>query len=217
MTTEVKICGINSRETLAAALAMGADYIGLVFYPPSPRNVSLELANGLAEEARGRARIVALAVDASDELLAGIAQEVRPDYLQAHGEETPARVREIAARVRAPVIKAVKVGGAGDVDAAASYAGVAEMLLFDAPPPRSVANPLPGGNGVPFDWSLLGRKANRARYMLSGGLDPGNVADAIRLTGAPIVDVSSGVERAPGVKDPALIRKFIEAVRSLGL
>lgn len=216
MSTGVKICGINSREALHAALAAGADYIGLNFYPPSPRSVSLELANGLAEEARGKVRIVAITVDASNELVQGIAQEVRPDYLQAHGSESPERLRELAATAGCPVIKAVKVRSAEDVEASSSFMDVAEMLLFDAPPPQALENPLPGGNGLAFDWTLLGRGEGRGRYMLSGGLTVENVRDAIRLTGAPIVDVSSGVETAPGVKDPALIRKFVEAVRSVG-
>jgi phosphoribosylanthranilate isomerase len=198
-----------------AAIEAGAAYVGLVFYEPSPRNVSLQQAESLAGQARGRARIVALTVNASDALLRDIARRVRPDFLQAHGEETPARVREIAELTAIPVIKAVKVKESGDVERARDYAGVAEMILFDASAPEALADALPGGNGIAFDWSLL-ESSQRRRFMLSGGLTVANIADAIRITGAPAVDVSSGVERAPGIKDADLILKFIEAARSAG-
>ncbi|MGE0211219.1 MAG: phosphoribosylanthranilate isomerase [Parvibaculaceae bacterium] len=216
MSPKVKICGINSREALLAALDMRADYIGLNFYPRSPRSVSLEYAAGLADEMRGRTKIVALAVDPSDELIQGIAQEIRPDYLQAHGDESPARVREIAARLGAPVIKALKVGEPADIAAAEAYESTAAMILYDARAPEALVDALPGGNGIPFDWSFLAGKRKGEMFLLSGGLNPENLAVAVRVTGAPIVDVSSGVEIAPGVKDPGLIRKFIEAARSLG-
>lgn len=216
MSPKVKICGINGREALKAALDMRTDFIGLNFYPRSPRSVSLEYAAGLADEARGRTRIVALAVDPSDELLQGIAQEVRPDYLQAHGDESPERVRQIARRLGVPVIKAVKVAARADIAAAEAYDGAADMILYDTKAPSSLVGALPGGNGIAFDWSLLaGRRGDRP-FLLSGGLGPGNVAAAVQATHAPILDVSSGVETAPGVKDPGLIRKFIEAARSLG-
>lgn len=216
MSPQIKICGINSREALLAALDMRADFIGLVFYPRSPRNVSLEYAAGLAEEARGRTKIVTLAVDPSDELVQGIAQEVRPDFLQAHGDEGPERVREIERRLGSPVIKAIKVGGPADIAAADAYEGAAAMILYDARAPETLIGALPGGNGIPFDWSLLAGRRKDRPFLLSGGLTPQNVAAAVRATHAPIVDVSSGVETAPGVKDPGLIRKFIEAARSLG-
>jgi phosphoribosylanthranilate isomerase len=215
MSVQVKICGLSRPDMVEAAIEAGAAYVGLVFYEPSPRNVSLQQAESLAGQARGRARIVALTVNASDALLRDIARRVRPDFLQAHGEETPARVREIAELTAIPVIKAVKVKESGDVERARDYAGVAEMILFDASAPDALADALPGGNGIAFDWSLL-ESSQRRRFMLSGGLTIANIADAIRITGAPAVDVSSGVERAPGIKDAGLIRKFIEAARSAG-
>jgi phosphoribosylanthranilate isomerase len=210
---EVKICGLSRPDTMDAALEAGADYVGLVFYEPSPRNVGLEQAETLAAQARGRAAIVALTVNAPDALLRDIARRVRPDFIQAHGEETPERVREIAEITATPVIKAVKVQGAPDVEGARAYAGVADLILYDAMAPEALAGALPGGNGVAFDWSLLNGNSG-GRFLLSGGLNPANVAEAIRVTGAPVVDVSSGVESTPGVKQPALIRKFIEAARS---
>ena len=215
MSVQVKICGLSRPDMVEAAIEAGAAYVGLVFYEPSPRNVSLQQAESLAGQARGRARIVALTVNASDALLRDIARRVRPDFLQAHGEETPGRVREIAELTATPVIKAVKVKESGDVERARDYAGVAEMILFDASAPEALADALPGGNGIAFDWSLL-ESSQRRRFMLSGGLTIANIADAIRITGAPAVDVSSGVERAPGIKDADLIRKFIEAARSAG-
>ena len=211
-SVEVKICGLSRPDMLEAALAAGADYIGLVFYEPSPRNVTLEQAERLAAQARGKATIVALTVNASDALLRDIARRVRPDFIQAHGEETPERVREITKLTAIPVIKAVKVEEGRDIESARAYAGAAAVVLFDARAPDA-GDALPGGNGVAFDWSLLER-AGVPRFMLSGGLNAANIAEAIRVTGAAIVDVSSGVERAPGVKDAQLIRKFIEAARS---
>lgn len=212
MTVDIKICGLSRPDMLDAALEAGAAYVGLVFYEPSPRNVTLEQAHALAEQARGRAAIVALTVDAPDALLRDIAARVRPDFLQAHGSETPQRVREMTELTGLPVIKAIKIRDSQDVQQARGYAGVAAMVLFDARAPEALADALPGGNGIAFDWTLL-KGENGTRFMLSGGLDCSNIADAIRVTGAPVVDVSSGVERAPGVKDAALIRKFIETAR----
>jgi len=211
MSVAVKICGLSTAETVEAALAHGADFIGLNFYPPSPRYVTPEKAGALADLARGRTKIVALAVDADDALIAAIARAVKPDYLQLHGNETPARVAAVAALTGRPVIKAIRVGGPEDVARATDYVGVAEFLLFDAKAPASLRNALPGGNGIAFDWSLL---EGRHGFMLSGGLTPDNVAAAIAVTGAAMVDASSGIERAPGVKDPELIRKFIERAKS---
>lgn len=210
MPVEVKICGLSTAETMAAALDAGADYVGLVFYPRSPRHVSLDQARALAAQARGRAKIVALTVDAPDGELHHIVETVAPDYVQAHGAESPERVEAIARQFR-PVIKAIAVKTSEDVLAARDYGG-ADLWLFDAKAPETLANALPGGNGVTFDWNLLASGRPR-RFMLSGGLHPENVAQAIRVTGAPIVDVSSGVESAPGVKDIARIRNFIEAAR----
>ena len=207
--TKVKICGLSTVETLRAALDSGADMVGLVFFAKSPRNVSVEQAAALATQARGRAKIVALVVDADDALLKSIVNAVRPDYLQAHGSETPERVAEITKLFDTPVIKAIKVKEAADVALSKAYNDAAELILFDAKAPENL---LPGGNGLSFDWNLL--KGKDGQFMLSGGLTPDNVAQAIRLTRAPIVDVSSGVEQLPGQKDVALIRKFIEAAKS---
>ena len=207
--TQVKICGLSTAESMQAALDAGAEMVGLVFYPRSPRNVSLEQAAALAAQARGRAKIVALVVDADDALLKSIVNAVRPDYLQLHGSETPVRVAEITTLFHVPAIKAIKVKEAADVAKAKAFKDVADLILFDAKAPEEL---LPGGNGLSFDWNLL--KGKDEMFMLSGGLTPDNVAEAIRLTRAPIVDVSSGVETLPGKKDIALIRKFIERAKS---
>lgn len=215
MPVDVKICGLSTPETMAAALEAGADFVGLVFFPKSPRHVSLPRAAELAEKARGRARIVALTVDADDALLAAIASEVRPDFIQAHGSETPERVAAITALTGLPVIRAIKVSGPADIAAAAAYSEAASLILYDAKAPESLVGGLPGGNGHVFDWTLLGEK-QRPAFMLAGGLTAANVARAIEITGAPMVDVSSGVETAPGVKDVALIREFIAAAKGAG-
>jgi len=216
MSVAVKICGLSTPETLAAALESGADYVGFVFFPKSPRHVTLEQAAALAAQARGKAKIVALTVDADDALLAGIASTVKPDLIQAHGAETPERIAAIRALTGIGVMKALKVAGPEDIAAARDYAAVADLLLFDAKAPTSLKDALPGGNGLSFDWSLLADGRGGHRFMLSGGLTPENVAEAVRVTGARLVDVSSGVESAPGTKDPERIRKFIEAVKSSG-
>jgi len=214
--TKIKICGLSDPAHVRAAVEAGADYVGFVFYEPSPRNVSTVVARGLATLARGRAKIVALVVDADNALIDRINAEVKPDFFQAHGTESADRIAEIHARTGVPVIKVIKVRDAGDIAAARAYADVAAMLLFDAKAPETLANPLPGGNGIAFDWGLLSRDGAHEGFMLSGGLDPGNVAEAIDVTGAHAVDVSSGVETAPGVKDAAAIVKFIETVRQHG-
>ena len=207
--TQVKICGLSTSETMQAALDFGADMVGLVFYPRSPRNVSPEQAAALAAQARGKAKIVALVVDADDALLKSIVNAVRPNYFQLHGSETPERVGEIATTFSTSIIKAIKVKEAADVAKAKAYKDVADLILFDAKAPEEL---LPGGNGLSFDWNLL--KGKGGLFMLSGGLTPDNVAEAIRLTRAPTVDVSSGVESLPGKKDISLIRKFIEQAKS---
>jgi phosphoribosylanthranilate isomerase len=214
MPVEVKICGLSTEETVRGAVEAGADYIGLVFYPASPRHVSLDQAERLAEIGRGRAKIVALVVDASEEAVKNIARRVRPDYFQAHGREDARGVEAIRAATGVPVIKAVKVQDTPDLAQAETFESVAEMVLFDAKAPVTLANALPGGNGMAFDWSILKRRPTPKRFMLSGGLNPGNVAAAIAVSGAPIVDVSSGVERAPGAKDLGLIRSFIDAAKN---
>jgi phosphoribosylanthranilate isomerase len=214
MTVEVKICGIRSEAALEAALAGGAEYVGLVFFPPSPRHVTPAEAQALAGKARGRARIVALMVDPDDELIDSVAAAACPDLLQLHGAETPERVLDIRRRWGKPVMKAVHVKQQADVGDAAAYRDAADLILFDARAP--LASTRPGGNGAPFDWrALLGIKG-QFRYMLSGGLTPDNVAEAIAITGAPIVDVSSGVEVRPGEKDPELIRRFLRAAKGVG-
>jgi phosphoribosylanthranilate isomerase len=213
MSVEVKICGLKTPAALEAALAGGADYVGLVFFPPSPRNVTPETAAALAAKARGRARIVALTVDPDDALLDAIVAAAAPDLIQLHGDETPERVAEIRGRWGRRIIKAVPVETAGDVQEARRYQAVADLVLFDARAPATSTRP--GGNGAPFDWrSLLGLE-DGLPFVLSGGLTPDNVADAIRLTGAAVVDVSSGVESRPGEKDPDLIRRFLRAAKGV--
>ena len=213
MPAEVKICGLSTADTVEAAIAAGASFVGLVFYPKSPRNVSLERAQALADQARGRAKVVALTVDAADTLIDEIAVQVAPDLFQAHGGESAERVGEISRR-GIPVIKAVKIGSPGDVEAGDRYDGIASYIMYDAKVPESFINALPGGNGIAFDWSLLRGSRRDRRFILSGGLTPENVDEAIRVSRAAIVDVSSGVESAPGIKDVSLIRKFIEAAKS---
>lgn len=215
MAVEVKICGLRDAPALDAALEAGADYVGLVFYPPSPRSVSPEEARALAARARGRARSVALLVDPDDARLREIVETVAPDLVQLHGGETPERVAEIKRLAGRPVIKAVRIAGRDDVKAAQAYAQAADFLLYDARAPDGAPGALPGGNGVAFDWGLLADIDRAHGFILSGGLDSDNVADAIAITGAAAVDVSSGVERAPGDKDPALIRRFLAAARAL--
>jgi phosphoribosylanthranilate isomerase len=214
MPVKVKICGVRTPEAVQAALAARADFIGLNFYPPSPRSLPPESAAELADMARGKATIVALVVDADDATIERIVSLVHPDMLQVHGSETPERVAEIARRWGLPVMKAIKVETAADAAHALDYADVARMILFDAKAPKDLAGALPGGNGLAFDWRLLDDVKARVAFMLSGGLTSENVAEAIRATGAKIVDVSSGVETAPGVKSPDLIRKFISAARA---
>lgn len=209
--TRVKICGLSTPETMDAALEAGADFVGLVFFAKSPRNVSLDLAARLADRARGRADVVTLVVDADDALLRAIMDHVRPDFIQAHGHETPERIRAIKDLTDTQVIKAKAVATPEDVKRAGDYDGVVDLMLYDAKPAPGA---LPGGNGLAFDWTIL-EKAPRP-FMLAGGLTPENVADAIRVTGADMVDVSSGVESAPGIKDAALIRKFIERAKAKG-
>ncbi len=214
MAVRVKICGLSTEADIACAISAGADFIGLMFYPPSPRNVDVETAARFAGMARGKTAIVAVTVDADAQLLDEIMRSVRPDYIQAHGSETPERIAEMSARTGKPVIKVIKVKDATDIRTAAHYAGVAGMFLFDSKAPEDLADALPGGNGLAFDWTLLGGSGGPRDFMLSGGLDADNVARAIEVTGAPIVDVSSGVETAPGKKDCALIRNFIEAAKA---
>ncbi len=212
MSVSVKICGINTPDALAAALAAGADAVGFVFFPPSPRNLGIAAAGALAGRVNGRATKVALTVDADDTLLASIVEAVKPDMLQLHGQESPARVASIRARFGLPMMKALPVETRADLAAVPDYAKLADRILFDARPPRGASRP--GGLGTPFDWSLLEKLDLPVPFTLSGGLDPENVAEAIRVTRPDGVDVSSGVERAPGEKDPEKIRAFIRAARA---
>ncbi len=209
---EIKICGIKDLSAMDAALKAGADMVGLVFFPPSPRSVSLTEGAALAARARGQARVVALTVDADDTLLDGIAAQVKPDLLQLHGKETPARISEVRSRTGIPVMKALPVAEAADLDAVPVYAAVAERILFDARPPKDATRP--GGHGRAFDWTLLARVPRDRPIMLSGGLNPENVAAAIRTVRPDAVDVSSGVERSPGVKDAARIAAFVTNARA---
>jgi phosphoribosylanthranilate isomerase len=205
----VKICGLKTAETLAAATEAGAAYVGFVFFAPSPRNIEIAEAAPLATMAKPGVCKVALTVDATDAFLDTLLESVPIDMLQLHGRETPERVAEVRARFGLPVMKAIGVADEGDLAAIADYAAVADQLLIDAKPPKGAR--LPGGNALAFDWRLIQGRRWALPWMLAGGLTPENVAEAARLTGAEQVDVSSGVESAPGVKDPARIRAFIAA------
>jgi len=214
--TKAKICGLSTPESVTAAVAGGAAFVGFVFFAKSPRNLDPEAAARLAAPLRqGPVKTVAVTVDPDDALVDRLMATLKPDLIQVHGKETPSRVREIAQRSGAGIIKAFSVSSSSDVDRANAFDGVVEHLMFDARPvegPRGEA-PLPGGTGARFDWSLLdGRRFSRPHF-LAGGLDPWNVAEAVRASGAPLVDVSSGVERGPGLKDPALITAFLDAVK----
>lgn len=212
MTTKVKICGLKTAAAVEAALAGRADYVGFVFYPPSPRNISPEVAAEIAARARGRAKIVALLVDPDDALLERVVTALAPDLIQLHGQETPERVVRIRRRFKRPVMKAVKVETAEDASEALRYRAAADLILFDAKAPKDSTRP--GGHGAVFDWHNLEGIKGRMPFMLSGGLTPDNVAEAIRITGAAAVDVSSGVETRPGEKDLALIARFLAAAKA---
>ena len=211
MAVLIKICGLTTPAALDAALAAGADMVGFVFFPPSPRNVGYEAARALARQVRGRAQKVALTVDASDEQFHAIIDALMPDMLQLHGKETPDHVVAVRTRFGLPVMKALPIAERADLAPIRLYDKVADRLTFDARAPREATRP--GGLGKSFDWRLLESLATGVPFMLSGGLDAGNVAEALRVTRAPGVDVSSGVERAPGEKDPDKIRAFIAAAR----
>jgi phosphoribosylanthranilate isomerase len=211
MGLTVKICGLKTHEALEVALDAGADFVGFVFFPPSPRNVEPEAARALGRQAAGRAGKVALTVDAEDALFEQIVATLAPDLLQLHGKEPPQRVAAVKARFGIPVMKAIAVEAAADLAAVDRYIAVADRLLFDARAPREATRP--GGLGKPFDWQLLRALDPGIPFMLSGGLDAGNVAQALSITRAPGVDVSSGVERVPGEKDLDKIRAFVRAAR----
>ena len=212
MALDIKICGLKTDAALASALAGGASHVGFIFFAKSPRHIDPAEAGRLRQAARGRAKAVAVSVDATDAFLDEIVAGMRPDMLQLHGRETPQRVAAVKVRYGLPVIKALPVSEAADLDAVEPYLGVADRFLFDARPPKDAV--LPGGNGVAFDWRLLAGLDARINYMLSGGLNASNIGEALRLANPPGLDVSSGVESAPGVKEPVLIEKFFRAVRA---
>ncbi len=213
MDNLIKICGLSSPETLAAALDAGADMVGFVRFPKSPRHVTLDLGHRLSLQAKGRAKRVVLLVDPGDEDIAQAVEAINPDLIQLHGHESPERVAEIRSMVRLPVMKAVGIAEKSDLEALTPYVKASEHILLDAKPPRN-ADALPGGNGLTFDWKLLTGLDPALPIMLSGGLNPDNVAEAIRVTHPKAVDVSSGVESGPGLKDPARIKAFIQAART---
>lgn len=212
MSLLVKICGLSTRETLDAALGAGADMVGFVFFPPSPRHVSLSAARELGSRVKRRAVKVALTVDADDATLENIVDALKPDLLQLHGHETVARLRDIKQRFGLPVMKAIPVESAADLAPLPGYAAVADRILFDARAPKEATRP--GGLGAVFDWHVLEKVDLTLPFMVSGGLNADNVADAVRITRAGGVDVSSGVERTPGAKDVEMIEKFIRAARA---
>ncbi len=212
MSPIVKICGLSTPETVSAALDNGAAMVGFIFFAKSPRHVSANHAGDLRQLAIRRAEAVAVTVDADDVYLDAIVSVMKPDWLQLHGHETPQRVLDVKARYGLPVMKALSVREAADLDAAKLYNGVADRLLFDAKPPKG--SQLPGGNGVSFDWTLLNALDPGLDYMLSGGLNAGNVQEALRITHAPGLDISSGVESAPGIKDISLIEQFFATLKS---
>ena len=214
MTTRVKICGLREAAHVDAAVAAGAAYVGFNFFPPSPRFVTPDQAAALAVSVPPGVAKVALVVDMDDAGLDALVAAVPIDMIQLHGKETPARVAGVRARHGLPVMKVVGVAGADDLAAIAAHEGVADQILVDAKAPKGAV--LPGGNGVAFDWQLIAGRRWARPWMLAGGLTPGNVAEAVRLTGARQVDVASGVESSPGVKDEALIRAFVAAVSARG-
>lgn len=212
MSLLVKICGLSTRETLETALDAGANMVGFVFFPPSPRHVSLETGRDLGRQVQRRALKVALTVDADDATLSNIMDALSPDIFQLHGKESVARLRDIKQKFGRPVMKAVPVATSADLAVLPGYAAVADRILFDARAPKDATRP--GGLGAPFDWHLLENLDLKLPYMVSGGLHVDNVAEALRVTGAGGADVSSGVESDSGVKDPELIKAFIRAARA---
>jgi phosphoribosylanthranilate isomerase len=211
MSVLAKICGLKTQETLAAAVAGGASLVGFNFYGRSPRCVDPATVKQLAANVSAGVRTVGLLVDDSDARIAEILGTCDLDLLQLHGHETPERVAEIRVRFGKPVIKAIPVSEAADLDRAAAYEGVVDYLMFDAKPPKAMTNALPGGNALSFDWTLLAGRRFRRPWLLAGGLTPDNLVDAVRISGAPMVDVSSGVEDRPGEKNMSKIKAFLDA------
>ncbi|TPJ83174.1 MULTISPECIES: phosphoribosylanthranilate isomerase [unclassified Mesorhizobium] len=212
MTLDIKICGLKTDAAMAAALAGGASHVGFIFFAKSPRYVEPAEAGRLRQAARGKALAAAVSVDADDAFLDEIVAKMQPDMLQLHGSETPERVTEIKARYGLPVMKALPISEAADIDRIKPFIGIADRFLLDSKPPKG--SQLPGGNGVAFDWRILAGLDAGLEYMLSGGLNAANIGDALRQANPPGIDVSSGVESAPGVKEPALIEQFFRAVRA---
>ena len=212
MALDIKICGLKTDQAMAAALAGGASHVGFIFFARSPRYVEPAEAGRLREMARGKAQAVAVTVDADNAFLDEIVAKMQPDMLQLHGSETPDRVAELKARYGLPVMKVFSVSEAADLKQMEPFLGIADRVMFDAKPPKG--SQLPGGNGVAFDWHILAGLDAGVDYMLSGGLNAANIGDALRLANPPGIDVSSGVESAPGVKDPALIEQCFRAVRA---
>jgi phosphoribosylanthranilate isomerase len=212
MKPDVKICGLKTADAIERAVSRGATHIGFIFFEKSPRNIDPALAGELADAVRGRVKIVAVTVDANDEDLDDIVSLLRPDILQLHGHESPERILHIKALYGLPVMKVFSVREAADLDRVDPYIGVADRFLFDAKAPKG--SELPGGNGVSFDWNLMAPLDGNVDYMLSGGLNKENVAIALSSTRATGVDVSSGVESEPGVKDLGMIDAFFDAIKS---
>jgi len=215
MALETKICGLSTAETLDLAVAEGAALVGFNFFPRSPRYVSIPEAASLAGRVRPGVRRVAVLVDPSDDFLRELVARLPLELLQLHGHETPKRVAEVAERTGKAVMKVISVAEAADLDAVADYEPLVERLMLDAKPPQSMKNALPGGNALAFDWKLLAGRRFRRPWMLAGGLSPENLKEAASISGARAVDVSSGVESAPGRKDPEKIRAFLKAAREL--
>ncbi len=213
MGVQAKICGISTPEAVRAALEGGAGWLGFMFFAKSPRNLAADAAARLAQPVRGQAKIVAVLVDPDDGEVDRVALALKPDLIQLHGAETPARARAIGVRAGAGIIKALPVSETSDLARAAQYETVVEHLMFEGKPAPDADRP--GGAGQAFDWTLLAGRRFQRPWFLAGGLDPWNLAEAVALSGAPLVDVSSGVERGPGLKDPALIRAFLDAAKSV--
>jgi phosphoribosylanthranilate isomerase len=214
MKPDIKICGLKTSEAVEKAVARGASHIGFIFFEKSPRNIEPDIAGKLADAVRGRAKIVAVTVNADNDDLDEIIALLKPDILQLHGTETPERVLNVKAIYGLPVMKALSIREADDLIGVEPYIGIADRFLFDAKPPKG--SDLPGGNGVSFDWSLLAGLDADINYMLSGGLNKDNVAEALSRTGARGIDLSSGVESAPGVKDLGLIDALFDAIETAG-
>lgn len=209
---KVKICGLTSHEAVKAAVNAGADYVGFVFFPPSPRHVTPQQAADFSLALPADVKTVAVMVDPSDDDITFMLKDFKPDFLQLHGHETKERVKEVREKFDVPVMKAIAVRSSDDVASGVSYSDIVDMLLFDAKAPSD--SMLPGGNGLSFDWTLLKSRKFSVPWMLSGGLNIENVRQAMRISGATCVDVSSAVESEPGIKDEGLVREFIRKVKT---